>query len=230
MTAALGLYHHLRLPQPFVPLLKLEKPLPLLIYSGASAVGAYAIKLACLSNIHPIIAVAGNGIPFVQTLLEPGKGDIVVDYRLGSEAIVNSAKEAVKKSCGENGKIEYALDAATYKGSWDTISAALDGKGTATFVLPDYRDKGLPGTLETSMTFVGSVHKNEEGTAVGTKDFGFVWFRLLSRGLQEGWITPHPYEIVPGGLNGLKKALVELKAGKTSAKKLIINIGEDWGS
>lgn len=227
MTAALGLYRHLCLPQPFVPRLNPEEPLPLLIYSGASAVGAYAIKLACLSNIHPIIAVAGNGIPFVQTLLDPSKGDVVVDYRLGSEAVVNGVKEAVKKVCGENGKVEYALDAATYKGSWHTVSAVLDGKGTATFVLPDYRDKGLPGTLETSMITVASVHKNEEGTTMGTKEFGYVWFRLLSRGLQEGWLTPHPYEIVPGGLDGLEKALVELKAGKTSAKKLIISIGED---
>ena len=227
MTAALGLYHHLRLPQPFVPLINSEKPMPLLIYSGASAVGAYAIKMARLSNIHPIIAVAGNGIPFVQTLLDPSKGDAVVDYRLGSEAIVNGVKEAVKEACGQNGKIEYALDAATYKGSWDTVTAAMDGKGAATFVLPDYRDKDLPGTLKTSMTFVGAVHKNEEGNVMGTMEFGYVWFRLLSRGLQEGWMTPHPYEIVPGGLNGLEKALVQLKAGKTSAKKLIISVGAD---
>ena len=77
------------------------------------------------------------------------------------------------------------------------------------------------------MTYVGSVHKSEEGTAIGTKEFGYAWFRLLSRGLHEGCLTPHPYEIVPGGLYGLEKALVELKAGKTSAKKLIISIGKE---
>jgi NADPH:quinone reductase len=52
MTAAVGLFLRLGLPQPFVPA---SKPIPLLIYGAASAVGSYAIKLAKHSNIHPLI-------------------------------------------------------------------------------------------------------------------------------------------------------------------------------
>ncbi|KAJ9136989.1 GroES-like protein [Coniochaeta hoffmannii] len=40
MTAALALYQHLRLPLPTVPG---QKDIPILIYGGASAVGAYAL-------------------------------------------------------------------------------------------------------------------------------------------------------------------------------------------
>ncbi|KAL2052326.1 hypothetical protein ABVK25_007485 [Lepraria finkii] len=97
MTAALGLYHSLRLPLPFIPQPPSPQKTPLLIYFGASAVGAFAIKLARLSDIHHIIAVAGNGIPFVEKLLDPGKGDMMIDYRLGNDTVVKGIKETVKK-------------------------------------------------------------------------------------------------------------------------------------
>lgn len=57
MTAAIGLYAKLGLPQPWTPA---TEPIPLLIYGAASSVGAYAVQLARKSNIHPLICVAGN--------------------------------------------------------------------------------------------------------------------------------------------------------------------------
>lgn len=182
----------------------------------------------------------------MNTLLDSAKGDTVIDYRLGDDAVVKGIKDAVKKTCGEQGKLEYALDAATVQSSWSNIANVMDPEGAVTFVLPDYQEKGLPVTLKSSMTYVGSVHKDKEGiaeaakefggkiqyegdSALGTKDFGFVWFRLLSRGLQEGWMTGHPYEVVDGGLGGLERALGDLKGGKASAKKFVIRIGETEG-
>ncbi len=61
MTASLALYWTLQLPQPWTPAIN---PNPLLVYGGSSAVGAFAIKLAIASNLHPIIAVAGAGIQY----------------------------------------------------------------------------------------------------------------------------------------------------------------------
>jgi NADPH2:quinone reductase len=80
MTTALALYQHLKIPPPWNPVPKGEK-FPLLIYGGASAVGAFALKLAKLSNCNPIITVAGRGIPFVESL---NIADIIVDYRSGN--------------------------------------------------------------------------------------------------------------------------------------------------
>ncbi|KAL2038486.1 hypothetical protein N7G274_008825 [Stereocaulon virgatum] len=246
MTAALALYNSLHLPLPFVPAPQQSPPqTPLLIYSGASAVGAYAIKLARVSNIHPIIAVAGASIPFVKTLLDPSKGDTVLDYRDSPQTVTSNIKAAVAKTCGAQGKLQHALDAATLKGSWDIVSKSMDGKGSATFILPDYQNQGLPETLDTSMTFVGAVHQDKAAYAatlkqfgsalkdsqrdmgLGTKEFGYVWFRLLGRGLQEGWMTGHPWEGVEGGLEtGWERALGDLQGGKASGKKLIIKVGE----
>ena len=64
--ASIGLFAMLRVTNsPWKPFEKDFKR-PLVIYGAAAAVGAavgaYAVKLAMLMNIHPIICVAGHGI------------------------------------------------------------------------------------------------------------------------------------------------------------------------
>ena len=94
LTAAVGLYEtrNLGLNNPWDPAIK---ETPLVVYGGASAVGAYAIQLAKKSNIHPIITVAGRGIPFVEGMIDRSKGDTIVDYRDGDEAVVEGIKKAL---------------------------------------------------------------------------------------------------------------------------------------
>ncbi|KUJ20667.1 GroES-like protein [Mollisia scopiformis] len=212
MTAAVGLYVRLGLPEPWnAP----TTPLPLIVYGASGAVGAYAIKLAQASNIHPIIAIAGRGQPFVEKLISPEKGDTIVDYRNGDDAVVSGIKNTLKKA--GVGEVHHAFDAVSEKGSFQNISKVLATKGgKITLVLPgaDYSD--IPKSIEHSLTMVGSVHLDS--------DFGFAWFRLFSKGLQEGWFTAHPYEVVPGGLNGVEKGLSNLKSGANSATKYVFKI------
>jgi NADPH2:quinone reductase len=111
MTAALGLYQRLGLPLPWLPA---QEKLPLVIYGAASAVGAFAVKLARLSNIHPIICVAGRGIAYVESLIDRFLGDTIVDYRNGNEEVVNQLQNAL----GSNRKLGYAFDAVSDKGSY----------------------------------------------------------------------------------------------------------------
>lgn len=54
MTAALGLYQRLGLPVPWFPA---QKRLPLVVYGAASAVGAFAVKLATLSVCHLFVGI-----------------------------------------------------------------------------------------------------------------------------------------------------------------------------
>ena len=77
MTAAVGLYVRLGLPQSFTPA---KKQLPLVVYGAASAVGMSAVQLAKRSDIYWFICIAGRGIPFVETLVDKLKGDVIVDY------------------------------------------------------------------------------------------------------------------------------------------------------
>ncbi|KAF2675578.1 zinc-binding oxidoreductase-like protein ToxD, partial [Lentithecium fluviatile CBS 122367] len=210
MTSAIGLHQRLGLPTPWSPA---KSETPLVVYGGASAVGAYAIKLASKSNIHPIITVAGRGIPFVETLIDRSKGDTIIDYRQGDEAVIQGLKDAL------NGKeFTHAFDATSEHNSYTNIVAAgLSPTGHLTVVLPGKKYEGVPETVDLVTTSVGEAHK-------GDKDFAYIYFRLLARGLDEGWFTPHPVEVVEGGLDGLEKTLINLKEGRASAVKYVFRI------
>ncbi|KAI0203487.1 GroES-like protein [Astrocystis sublimbata] len=218
MTAALGLYQRLRLPQPWAPA---TSPTPLVIYGAASAVGAYAVQLAVKSKIHPLICVAGASAAHVESLIDRSQGDVIVDYRTGDDAVVSALQKAVAAS----GKpLLHAFDAVSEKGSFQNLAQVLASEGGAklTLVLPGNDYSGLPPSIEWSTTNVGAVHKDD-------KDFGYVYFRYLARGLQEGWFKPQPQVVVPGGLGGIQTALEDLRDGKANAVKYVFRIAETEG-
>ncbi|KAJ3005632.1 hypothetical protein HKX48_000569 [Thoreauomyces humboldtii] len=220
MTAALGLYKHLALPQPWTPAVE---PTPLIVYGAASAVGAFVIKLAAQSNIHPLLCVAGRGADFVRSIpgFDAAKGDTVVDYRRGDDAVV----EALRKA-SEGRQVAHAYDAVSEKSSTSNIAKVLTTDGVVTRVLPPQDDDGsVPASIEQILTSVGLVHKDSRDG----KDFGSAYFRHFARGLSTGDFTGHPYEVRPGGLGGVQAALKDLKEGKASAVKYIFCIADTDG-
>lgn len=214
LTAAVGLYSRLNLPEPWRPA---KEAIPLVVYGAASAVGSYTLQLAARSNIHPLICVAGNSQDHVKSLIDPSKGDTIVDYRDGDEAVVEGIRKALNGA-----KLYHAFDAVSEKGSYNNLSKILEKGSKITLVLPgkDYSD--IPDYIEQATTNVGCVHENE-------KDFGFVYFRFIGRGLQEGWFKPQPHKVIPGGLGGVQHALEELKAGRVNAQKLVFEIAATEG-
>ncbi|KAI2480109.1 Qor NADPH quinone reductase [Pyrenophora tritici-repentis] len=219
MTAAIGLHQRMGLPDPWSAATstpeKEKTPTPLLVYGGASAVGAFTIKLARRAGIHPIIAVAGRGIPFVESLIDRAAGDTIVDYRDGDAAVVSGIQTALAGS-----KLHHAYDAVSEHGSYTNIVQVLEPEGQLVLVLPGKQYEGIPESVKMRVTSVGEAHG-------GDADFAFVMFRYLARGLQEGWFVPHPYEVVPGGLGGVETGLRNLKEGKASAVKYVFRVGEE---
>lgn len=208
LTAAVGLYHHLGVPQPWTPA---KEAIPLVIYGAASAVGIYTVQLASLANIHPLICVAGNSKAYVEGFLDASKGDVVIDYRDGDEAVV----AGIKKAAGSH-KVRYAFDAVSEKGSYVNLDKALGGGATINLVLPAKGDE--PKTdAELAWCNVGAVHKD-------AKDLGYVYMRYFAKGLQEGWFKGQRQEVVPGGLGGVQKGLENLKDGKANAVKYVFRI------
>jgi NADPH2:quinone reductase len=185
------------------------------VYGGAGAVGAFAIKLACLANIHPIIAVAGRGSKFVEGLIDRSKGDTIIDYRAGDEAVVQGIKDALK---GQT--LHYAYDAISEHNSYTNIVQVLDPHGKITLVLPGKKYEGIPDSVEQTQTMVGEAHK-------GDKEYAYIMFRYMAKGLAEGWFEAHPFEVVPGGLEGVEKGLKDLKEGVNSAVKYVFRVGEE---
>ncbi|KAI1169722.1 GroES-like protein [Nemania sp. FL0916] len=218
MTSAVALYRNLGLPQPWNPA---TSPIPLIIYGAASAVGAYAIQLAQQSNIHPLICVAGKSTAYVETLIDRSKGDVVIDYREGDEAVVKALRSSI--SATEDQKLLYALDAVSEGTSFANIGKVLSPGAKLTLVLPGKNiDSVVPKHVEHSMTMVGSVHRD-------AKDFGFVYFRYMARGLQEGFFKAQPQEVVSGGLAGVEGALEKLRDGKANAVKYVFRIADTEG-
>lgn len=148
MTAALGLYKHLGLPQPCTPA---EAPPP--VYRGSGAVGSFAIKLAARSNIHPIIVVAGRGEKYVASLLDRSKDDATVDYRKGDEAVVQGIHDALKAAGVSS--VLHAFDAVSEHGSYQNIYKVLDPYGKITLVLSNRTDTEVPENIRQSRTMVG---------------------------------------------------------------------------
>ncbi|KAK7987147.1 hypothetical protein PG996_006252 [Apiospora saccharicola] len=219
MTAAIGLYLRLELPQPWTPA---TSPIPLVVYGAASSVGAYAIQLACRSNIHPLICVAGASTAHVESLIDRSKGDTIVDYREGDEAV----QAGIRKAVPEGYKLLHAFDAVSEHNSPQNISKVLsadgDQKPKLTLVLPGKVHDGIPEHVEQSTTMVGDVHGDHQ-------DFGHVYFRYMARGLLEGWFKPQPQEVIPGGLGGVQKGLENLRDGKARGVKYVFRIAETEG-
>lgn len=197
--------------------------------------GAFAVKLASLSNIHPLICVAGQGGSFLETLIDRSNGDTVVDYRNGDDAVVAGLREAL----ADGEKLEYAFDAVTGKGSYQNLAKVLDAQiGKIAVVLARKVYETIPDSVELSYTQVGRVHsssypgiKREKGLvgALNDEDFGSVMYPFFARGLSKGWFKGHPYEVVPEGLKGIERALRDLKGGKVSAIKYVFRIAETDG-
>ncbi|KAL4972108.1 chaperonin 10-like protein [Aspergillus desertorum] len=214
LTSVAVLYHHLQLPAPWSPA---TSSIPLVIYGGASAIGAYAIQLARKSNIHPIIAVAGRSAPFVEGLIDRSKGDTIIDYRQGDEAVISGIKDALNGA-----KLFHAYDCVSEGSSFVNLGKVVAPGGKIITVLPFPEYPGVPEDVHMIKNSVGCVHQDQ-------KDLGYVYFRYLAKGLQDGWFKPHPHELVPGGLGGLKTALCNLRDGKASANKYVVRIGETAG-
>ncbi|KAE8311061.1 chaperonin 10-like protein [Aspergillus transmontanensis] len=189
------------------------------------AVGAFAIKLARLSNIHLIIAVAGKGASYVETLIDRSKGDTIIDYREGDEAL----RKNIKAAAGGL-PIHHAYDAVSEKGSYRNLRAVLTAPAKVTVVLPGINSKEVPEEVQLSMTNVGSVHQPAAaGQTVGNAEFGAAFFAFFGRGLAQGWFAGHPHKVRPNGLAGLEEALQDLQAGNASATKYVVRIADTPG-
>ncbi|CAK7240721.1 MAG: hypothetical protein STHCBS139747_002168 [Sporothrix thermara] len=249
VTSVFALYKDLQLPQPWQPRRDDDPPLPLVIYGASTAIGAFAVQLARRSNIHPIVGIAGASKNLVLDLLGDGVekyGDAVVDYRGASEAdLVAAVRQAVDTAVAtkhypgykndRDGRpaepllITRAYDPMSYEGGYITLAKILQGPDARlATVAPRFAYKELEGRAEPlhlGKTFAGLAF----GDDAADRDLAYVYLRYVARGLHEGWFRGHPHEVVPGGLNGIKKALEDLKAGKAHGVKYVLRIADTEG-
>ncbi|KAL8734868.1 MAG: hypothetical protein Q9166_001220 [cf. Caloplaca sp. 2 TL-2023] len=225
-SAALGLYRGLQLPQPWQP--SGGSSGPLLIYGASSAVGAFAVKLARLSDIHPIIAVSGvSGAGLFDGLLDHSHGDSLLNYMDYKDSV--GLVTAIKKASDSSKRPLFGVfDAISEHNSHEIVLAALNafsGSHTRLATTLPYPEDALAQNrfLKPYLIVAADVHNGRESKA-GGQDFGCVMFRMFGRWLQEGRLKGHPYEIRHDGLRGVQGALEDLKDEKVRGKKLLVRV------
>jgi NADPH2:quinone reductase len=223
MTAGVGLYHTLELPLPG-PSGASTTARPLIVYGASSAVGAFAVKLAGLSGVHPIIAIAGKGAVYVRGLLDEERGDVLLDYRAGDEELLRGVSEAVEKTCGLG--VDLAFDAVPDVRSQRLLGKMLMASTSGTEDVEKHIASVLPLVPvddKVKRTFVMSpiIFQSPEGNAFGRKVTEF-----FGAAAQAGTMRGHPCEVIEGGLEGVQKGLEKLQKGENSARKYIYQVGE----
>lgn len=205
---------------------------PLVIYGASGAVGSAAVQLAQNADLHPLICVAGaSGASVVKPLIDPSKGDVLIDYRDGADSLVEQMKSALG---GRH--LRFAFDCVSEKGSSTNICQVLSPGGKISLVLPS-GVKDVPSGFKISATMVGGLwegFKNKSDThgTMGFKsprEFGHCYSSLIGHWFREGKLHIQKPEVVEGGLLGVEKALNSLREGKNHGVKYVVRVEDTPG-
>ncbi|KFA51408.1 hypothetical protein S40293_03270 [Stachybotrys chartarum IBT 40293] len=228
LTAAVGLFWILGLPAPWQ-----QKPtgkIPLVIYGASTAVASFAVQLARAAQIHPIIAIGSPNSTFVKAYLDVSKGDTLLDYRAFNKAELVEAVQAAVRAAGiPSGRPAHAYDTISARGTFDAVLSKamagppIDGKKPKIAVVQpgdDYSTADPSVEIGITNCIIGHDGSEDSGR------FAAVVFRMITAGLVHGWVKGHPFEVLPGGLKAVERALKASKEGTIRAKKLLLRVGD----
>lgn len=234
ITACLALFRNTPSPTPWNPA-KTGDHNALLIYGASSAFGTYVARLAALSNIHPIIAIAGkSAADTVGKFLHPLKGDVVVDYHDGPDSMLDQ----IRKASGDKG-IKFAIDIIGEENTTTKLIAEVlnPEESYYAFGVPLTYTPRLPKGTSWKQVFGPGLWEPEDddgpdgkgSSATSLQAFATVAFRYLTFAMTKGLIGGHPWKVMTSGLGSLEEALREHKAGQHGSLKQIFRVEEtDW--
>ncbi|KAI5122327.1 hypothetical protein M0805_002494 [Coniferiporia weirii] len=227
MTAAIGLFVVLGLPEPPAPgsasLFTPDNGQGIVVYGASSSVGAYVVQLAKRAGFF-VVGVAGASCDYAKTI----GTDIVLDYRkYRGEGELEAALVAALsgKPCSS------AYDAISIPGSSLLLSKVVartspNGKGRVTFILEvsDEERAQFPPGVDGFQTNVKTAYGVDER-------FAARFYRQISQYLIPSANNPQPFQpnrvkIIPGGLAGVVDGLKLLKEEKVNAEKLVYRVDD----
>ncbi|EXJ88129.1 hypothetical protein A1O1_05057 [Capronia coronata CBS 617.96] len=213
LTAAMTLWHWLRVPmpsteqQPTVPLQQRTTPHYILIWGGSTVTGQFAIQLAVLSGLTVITVTSTKTSKLAGDL-----GATHVVTRDGKTE--NQILDDIRRISGE--ELVMAMDIVGPTSASYAVSALSRTKPSTiaplSFLPPGFQPPPNVSVLNIEMKqFI----LNEECRkyAVG-----------LSRLIAQGLVRLPTYEVLPGGLLAIPQGLERLKRGDMAGKKLIVSL------
>ncbi|KAJ7748791.1 GroES-like protein [Mycena maculata] len=190
-----------------------------LIWSGSTSVGQYAIQFARASGA----TVVATGSPHNHELLKTLGAATVFDYK--SPTVVQDIKRAYPD-------IDAALDCVSEHGSTKQAAACLSRPGKVLVLLPVTKDsEGWNPDAEIAM-FTVYTTRGEAWDIDGitrpavpeARAYAAKWLVQQAALVKSGQLKANPIKVIPGGLHGVKDGFELMKAGKVSAQKLVYQI------
>jgi len=232
MTAYFGLYQpkHLGLPEPARPLKSLPPVDPnfkVLVWSGATSVGQYAIGFARASGAYVIATGSAKNHELLNSL---GASE-VYDYH---------DQQTAEKIAALHPDLTIAYDTFSEKGSQEACARALSKEKPSKLVIilpPAPSLSQVNPKVEVDFILLYSVrgepfemagHKFSREYCQDDRRYLFKMLRGkqgdLYKVLQNGLVKPNHPTVLPGGLAGIPEGLDRLRKGQVSGEKLTYKI------
>ncbi|KZT12690.1 GroES-like protein [Laetiporus sulphureus 93-53] len=217
-TACQSLYQCLGLPTPLSPT---ETPIDVLIWSGTSATGQYAIQLAKLAGLRVISTASPKNIDFVKGL----GADEVFDY-----ADSFTFRKIISAT---SGRLKYAIDCTSEGTTPYQVSMSLSEEGGTIATLLPYtsRRQGVKTEFILAYTILGKTVEIPFHIPAYPEHYrnAVKYSKLISTLLAKSVLKPCTIRVFPHGLESVHDGFEYMKAGKVHAEKLIYRIADTPG-
>jgi len=213
ISACQCLYQELDLPLPFDSTSTKSHDQWILIWSGASSVGQYAIQLAKLSGLKVITTAAPQNHDFVQLL----GADVVFDH--------SDSWSARQIFTITGGTLVKAVDCWSQGMSPNQVSMSLSQRGGEIATLLPY-ESGTPG-VRTSCVAANTIYGEDTSfpfVTVGNPDHlqnGKLYCKLISALIAQNKLRFVPVKLYPAGLLGVAEGIEYMRLGKVHAEKIV---------
>ncbi|KAJ9617169.1 hypothetical protein H2200_000890 [Cladophialophora chaetospira] len=221
LTTGQCLYQKLKIPFPPVSGRDTTKRGWILVYGGSSAMGTMVMQFAKLSNFTVITTCSPHNFDLVRSY----GADHVFDYHRADSSIA---------------EIKGLVQGEELKTCIDCISTPESAEYCAKLLAPGAKYSSLGpvssprADVMTSQT-MGWSFLGEEWEMMGQKflasqqdfEFSMAFATLSEELLARSLIRAHPLDLRPGGLDAILKGMEDLKAGKVSAKKIVVTVNQE---
>jgi NADPH:quinone reductase-like Zn-dependent oxidoreductase len=197
-TAALGLFHWMRIPQP--PKNTSGK---ILVWGASSSVGQYVVQLAKMAGLTVVGVCSQRNFEHVK--------------RLGADHVFDYNNKMIDQDLTNNGPFDYGFDCIGAETANRAIKHIREGGQFAFCNEGPSQRKGIQ---------VHQVNLDNAYDDNNCRQFLSEFSRHLANWIRDKRIQPNRVEKVQGGLSGVHEGLERMESGRVSCYKLVAVISE----